>query len=284
MRRKITSFLSAVLLAIPTIVHAASGTPIGVPLPATSLTGVDANPGSNSISDIQVTWTISNASDFDGGSALTGFAVTAMRGSDSTTAVATSAVCNVPASDSSCVLTGINFATTYIFRIYVFNAVGSSTAFYSSTFSTKSQSQSVTINGNPGSGYKYGNSDFQLTAVTGSGLPVTWSSNSICSIDSNGIVHALMSGTCVVTAYQSGSGSPYGPAYGYDTTTVGINLSGTSDSATNVQGTSATLNATIPYPGQIISPQFCISTTNSIGSCTSPSGVTIGSNTPATIT
>jgi outer membrane protein OmpA-like peptidoglycan-associated protein len=194
----------------------------------------------------------------------------------------------VAANVNTCVINGLAFATSYIFKVIAANAIGTSTPLYSSSYTTNSQDQTVSITGKPVGAYLYGDSDVTLSASATSGLPTSWliptPTPTICSIDSGGTVHALASGSCVVKATQSGTGSSYAPASAYETITVSLNLQATINPATNIQGTSATLNATIPFPGAAIAPTFCISTVNSTASCTAPAGVTIGTSTPATVT
>ena len=195
--------------------------------------------------------------------------------------------CTTGPATNSCTVSGLAFNTNYKFKVIATNSYGSSTSGFSNVVTTPSQSQTITVTGAPGS-YQYGDPDFQLTGTATSGLTVTWSSNtpSVCTVDSNGVVHFLTSGSCIIKTSQSGAGSSYGPAPDVLTTiTSSISVSVSINSATNVQGNSATLNATIPYPGENVTPSFCVSTSNSVSSpCSLPSGVSIGSYSPTSVT
>jgi len=285
--RKFLILLSTLLILGTAPTFAEVGTPIGGPLPVASVSAsLNAD---HSISDVTVTWVPCSVditlSTCNGGSALTGYSVVAYKSSDTATAISS---CTVAANVNTCVINGLAFATSYIFKVIVANAIGTSTPEYSSSYTTNSQDQTVSITGKPVGAYLYGDPDVTLSASATSGLPTSWliptPTPTICSIDSGGTIHALASGSCVVKATQSGTGSSYAPASAYETITVSLNLQATINPATNIQGTSATLNATIPFPGEAIAPTFCISTVNSTASCTAPAGVTIGTSTPASVT
>ena len=223
-----------------------------------------------------------------GGSPITGFQVTAFSGTDYSTQALVS--CSAPgtlSSTDSCTVSGLPFSTSFKFKVTVTNAIGSATsALSSSAITTPSQSQTVTISGEPTS-YTYGSSDFQLTASATSGLPVTWSSQTtdVCSIDGSGTVHFIKVGTCTIRATQDGSGSAYASAYDETSITSSASLSATISSATSIQSSQATLNANVPFSGSDTTPEFCISTSNSVSSsCTLPSGVTISSYAPSLVT
>jgi outer membrane protein OmpA-like peptidoglycan-associated protein len=285
--KKFLILLSSLLILGTAPSFAEVGTPIGGPL---SVASVSASLNADhSISDVTVAW-VPCSVDIDlstcsGGSALTGYSVIAYKSSDSATPISS---CTVASNVSTCVINGLAFATSYKFKVIAVNAIGTSTPVYSSSYTTNSQDQTVSITGKPVGAYFYGDSDVTLSASATSGLPTSWliptPTPTVCSIDSGGTVHALASGSCVVKATQSGTGSSYAPASAYETITVGLNLQATINPATNIQGTSATLNATIPFPGAAIAPTFCISTANSTASCTAPAGVTIGTSTPASVT
>jgi len=285
--KKFLILLSSLLILGTAPSFAEVGTPIGGPLPVASVSAsLNAD---HSISDVTVAWVPCSVdidlSTCDGGSALTGYSVIAYKSSDTATPISS---CTVASNVNTCVINGLAFATSYKFKVIAVNAIGTSTPVYSSSYTTNSQDQTVSITGKPVGAYLYGDSDVTLSASATSGLPTSWliptPTPTICSIDSGGTVHALASGSCVVKATQSGTGSSYAPASAYETITVSLNLQATINPATNIQGTSATLNATIPFPGAAITPTFCISTVNSTASCTAPAGVTIGTSTPASVT
>ena len=274
-----------------------AGTPLGVPdAPViTSVIAVDA--ATASTSDMVVTWTPPTNT---GGSPLTGYTATATLGSAAYNCSISPTVSTPAATSEHCTISGLNFATTYSFTVVASNAVGTSLFSGAVSATTPGKVQHLVVSGVPdGSSVTYGVSDFQLTAVsqdvsnTATGLTSTWSvstgSAGICSVDLNGYVHILGSGTCTVLADQNGSGSPYGPATQVATPiTVNLNLTSTTISvnpATNIQGTSATVNATIPYPGATTTPTFCVTLTSSITpTCTLPTGVILGTYSPSVVT
>ena len=253
------------------------GFPIGAPDPVTSIVLGDFV---TDTTERSVSWT---APINNGGSAITGYTATAMTGANFTTA--TGATCSVPAGTTTCSIIGMSFGTTYKIQIVATNAVGSSTPALSAQFTTPSITQTVTISGAPAS-VTFGSGTSQLSATATSGLPVTWSSstNTVCTIDNTGRITYLTTGTCTVVATQDGSGSSYAAATSTATITVGANLSANATGASSITGISATLAGNVPYPGADTTVVFCIATTNSNSSCTTPEGVTIGTASPSTIT
>ena len=235
-----------------------------------------------------------------GGSPLTGYTATATLGSAAYNCSISPTVSTPAATSEHCTISGLNFATRYSFTVVASNATGTSLFSGAVSATTPGKVQHLVVSGVPdGSSVTYGVSDFQLTAVsqdvsnTATGLTPTWSvstgSAGICSVDLNGYVHILGSGTCTVLADQNGSGSPYGPAAQVASPiSVTLNISSTSIStnpATNIQGSAATLNGTIPYPGANATPTFCVSLSNVIAaSCLLPAGVSVGTYSPSVVT
>ncbi len=284
MRRPLRGFLAVLLPAVllTPVASAVDATPASAPFYPTTVNAVLANPSDSSTTTVQVSWSGQSAN----GSPITGFQAYAYSGTGWTTQASVS--CSASGSQSSCNISGLAFATSYRFKVTVTNAAGSSTSDLSTDIvTTPSRAQTVTISGEPSS-YVFGNPDFQLSATATSGLAVTWSiptTTSICQVDLSGSVHFIAAGDCVVRATQDGSGSAYGSAYDETTITATTNLSATIASATSVQSVQATLNGLVPFAGKETTPTFCVSRTNNVtASCNLPSGVTISSYTPSTIT
>jgi outer membrane protein OmpA-like peptidoglycan-associated protein len=240
-------------------------------------------------SDVTATWNAAldaNGAVIDGSTPITGYVATVMSG---TTSIASCAVPPgaTPTSDLTCTLTGLGYGKTYTVQVVANNAVGSSSPpATSAPFPTApGLSQIVTITGAP-SGTMYGDPSVPLAASATSGLTITWSttSSSVCSVGNTGVVVLLGVGTCSIAAYQYAIGSHYTDASASVSFSVNSNLSASATGATSIHAASATLNARIPYPGANATPTFCISTTNSTASCSSPAGVMMGGATPAVIT
>ena len=259
----------------------ADGTPLGPPN-AVTLSGSPTQLSDTSTATT-VNWLTLDAGTQDGGSPILGYFVTSYLSTDTSTVVST---CTGSASSNSCTLTGLNFARTYKVRIYATNAIGNSPYTWSSDFNIGSQTQTVTISGNP-TPIKFSDPSFQLTATASSGLPVTWSSltSSICSVDSVGVVSVSSVGTCQIKAFQSGAGSTYGSAFDTANILVNADVNPVATGATSITGSSATLNGSVAYPGANVTPSICLSITDgNSGDCTTPGGTSLGTISPSTIT
>jgi outer membrane protein OmpA-like peptidoglycan-associated protein len=279
--KKVAKLLVALLLlSFTPNAFAADATPYGPPTAVTTVTATLV-PGGGT--DINVVWSGGSAN----GTTITGYQAIPYSGSPSFSTQA-NVSCSASGSSDSCTVTGLAFSTEYKFKVITLSSGGSVTSGFSNAVTTPTQTQHVTITGVPGS-FTYGSPDFQLFATADSGLPITsWSvpiTTSICSIDPSGTVHFIAVGTCTVRATQDGVGSAYSSAYAEASITAGTTLSASIGSANSVQSTQATLNGTVPYPGATTTPEFCISTTNTAtDTCSLPSGVSIGSYSPSSIT
>lgn len=279
-KKSIFLVLILVLLS-PSTAHAdvADATPIGAPQSVDKPTAVLIA----DTTDVTVTWTkLTDAQ--SSGSPVTGYQAVPYYGSGFTTLALNS--CSTGATGDHCTVSGLAFGVTYQFKVLATNSNGTSTSVFSDPVTAPLQTQTVSITGAPTS-YTYGSADFKLAATATSGLAVAWtaSPSATCTVDSDGFVHFKIAGTCRVTATQSGAGSSYSSASSYVDVSAGISLSVTIGSASNVQGTTASVSATFPYPGESVTPSFCVSTSNSAStSCSLPGGVSIGSPSPALIT
>jgi uncharacterized repeat protein (TIGR02543 family) len=121
-------------------------------------------------------------------------------------------------------------------------------------------------------GLNFGTSTQLLQAVSSIGSPVTWSTkSSACQISANGTLTVTGAGQCQVTATDS-----VNPAI---TSTYIIPVAPKLDlsllAVTNLQATSATLNAQVAWPGANFSVKFCITDSPLSKNCVVTSTISI---------
>jgi len=300
MIRRIITVLIAVLAFSPLTPVATAvnyGTPLGPPGAPRTVTAANAD---TSTSNVVVTWAYPTKDPAtttldSGGDSITGYVAVALKFLvDTYTATAFS--CSTPAPQPtttsetySCTISGLSYGTTYKFQVSASNSFGTTSAVSAGSVLTNSLTQTVSINPveDRAKTVVYGAGDFRLYATSTGAPTITWASSptGICTVDSLGVVHPVAVGTCYVNAIQDGVGTAYLPARDTTTVTVSPSLSATIQPATNVQGTSARLNAIVGFPGVDVNPTFCISETTFSSSCPSaPAGVTLPTPTPSSVT
>jgi hypothetical protein len=132
---------------------------------------------------------------FTGGTAITGYTVTANPGGATGTG-ATSPV----------TVTGLTNGVTYTFTATATNSAGTGAASAASNSVTPIAGQTITFN-NPGS--QVMGASPTLAATASSGLAVSFSATTpaVCSITSGGALTLISIGTCTINANQAGNGS-----------------------------------------------------------------------------
>jgi hypothetical protein len=121
-------------------------------------------------------------------------------------------------------------------------------------------------------GLNFGTGTQLLQAVSSLGSPITWSTNSPgCTISETGALTVTGAGKCSVTATDT-----VNPAV---TSTYVIPVAPKLDlsllAVTNLQSTSATLNAQVAWPGASFSVKFCITDSPTSNVCVITSTITI---------
>ena len=126
---------------------------------------------------------------------------------------------------------------------------------------------------------------FQLIASSTSQLALTFTSDNpkICTVSASGLITYLKVGTCSISINESGNSSFF-PTSKTITIEVTQKFSIVLDEATNIQGNSATLNATALWPGSDAQVQFCISLTSSTDTCNSVVGIDLNGLKPLDLT
>ncbi|MFC3116647.1 beta strand repeat-containing protein [Cellvibrio fontiphilus] len=129
----------------------------------------------------------------NGGSAITGYAVTANPGGITRAATG-----------SPYTFTGLTNGTAYTFTVVATNSVGSGAASAASNAVTPIGSQTITFNALAD---QLVGAPLTVSATASSGLTPTFSSSTtgICTVTSGGVVTLIAEGTCTLTASQSGN-------------------------------------------------------------------------------
>ncbi|MDO8342729.1 MAG: DUF4347 domain-containing protein [Cellvibrio sp.] len=131
----------------------------------------------------------------NGGSAITGYTVTASPGGITATGTA-----------SPISVTGLTNGTAYSFRVSATNAAGTGTLSTASNTVTPIGEQTISLV-DPGAQVVGG--DLTLTATASSGLTPVFTSSTltVCTVTSAGVVTLLAEGTCTLSADQAGNAS-----------------------------------------------------------------------------
>jgi len=135
------------------------------------------------------------APSFSGGTAITGYTVTASPGGFTGSGAA-----------SPIVVTGLTNGTAYTFTVTATNMAGTGSASVASNAVTPAGNQTITFS-NPGA-QNFGTTP-TLTATATSGLTPTFTSSTsgVCTITSGGVLTFVTAGTCTIKADQAGNGS-----------------------------------------------------------------------------
>ena len=154
--------------------------------------------GTATAGDTQASVTFSAPSN-TGGSAITGYTVTASPGGFTGTGAS-----------SPITVTGLTNGTAYTFTVTATNTAGTGPASNASNSATPAAAQTITFN-NPGT-QNFGTTP-TLSASSDSGLTPTFTSSTtgVCTVTSGGQLTFVTAGTCTINADQSGDGS-YSPA------------------------------------------------------------------------
>ncbi|MCS4278148.1 autotransporter domain-containing protein [Stenotrophomonas rhizophila] len=241
---------------------------------ATHTVAMPAAPGAPVIGaatpgDAQVSVAFTSPAD-DGGSAITGYLVTASPGG--TTAGGNGST------TSPIVVTGLTNGTTYTFDVKAINATGTGAASGATNAVTPKGNQSITF-GNPGT-QTMGTSP-SLSATATSGLVPVFSSSTggVCTVSSGGTLTFVSAGVCTIDADQAGS-----PAWNAATTvtqtfTVNAVVPGAPTIGTATAGNT---QATVTFT----SPSFTGGSAITVYTVTAnPGGVTAtGAGSPVTLT
>ena len=135
--------------------------------------------------------TLAWAAPADGGSPITSYTVTGAPGGTCTP---------VPATATTCTVTGLANGTAYTFTVAASNAMGDGAASPPSASATPQGAQTITFN-DPGA-QSFGTT-LTLGATASSGLPVAYAASGDCTV-SLGVASYTGAGNCTITATQPG--------------------------------------------------------------------------------
>lgn len=174
--------------------------------------------------------------------------------------------------DVAWTLTGLSNNTTYYFRVEASYNDGTARNINGSilSFRTGSQAQTITFTAITDKNYTSGGT-FTASASASSGLAITYTSEttSVCTVDaSTGVITYVKAGTCVITASQGGNNT-YAPAESVSQQfeIIPAAPTATTDAASSIAKTSATLNGTITTGGSTnTTVTFTYSTNSSLSS------------------
>ena len=150
--------------------------------------------GTATAGDTQATVTFT-APTSNGGSAITGYTVTANPGGATGTGAG-----------SPITIPGLTNGVAYTFTVTATNTAGTGSASAASNSATPKAAQTITF-ANPGA-QNFGTTP-TLTATASSGLTVNFTSDTtdVCTVTSGGTLTFLKAGTATITAHQTGNGS-----------------------------------------------------------------------------
>ena len=171
----------------------------------------------------------------NGGSAITGYTVTASSGGFIGTGTS-----------SPIVVTGLTNSTAYTFTVTATNAVGTGSASGASNSVTPKATQTITF-GNPGA-QDFGTSPTLSATSTSSLVPTfTSSTTGVCTITSGGALTFVTAGSCTIDADQTGNGSYLAASTVSQSFTVNAVVPGAPTAATATAGdTQASVAYTAP--------------------------------------
>jgi hypothetical protein len=152
----------------------------------------------------KISWTAPG----NGGSAITGYVVTATASGKPTL------TCTAGAIATNCTISSIVNKVEYTFVLKAKNKAGDGANSDARTATLSGLSQEIQVIYPSLKGWTVGDPDVQISASATSGLPVQYASTtaSICTVSASGVVHFLLDGTCNVTLAQDGTGSSYDAA------------------------------------------------------------------------
>ena len=159
-------------------------------------------------SSAKITWTAPS----NGGSAITGYGVTA-----TPTAGGTALTCTAGPAATNCTINSLINKAEYSFVLFAKNKAGQGANSDASVATLSGLSQTITVTYPLPTGWFVSDGGYQINASANAG-PVTYVSTTtlICTVDSKGAVIFVSNGTCLITLTQSGAGTNYDPAPSVD--------------------------------------------------------------------